>query len=319
MDSLKRLDSWELLAERIPLLGPGEAAALLEGGCWEASGRLVPPPALDGPYSAAAMLWLMARAGERAPQGLAPTQGICLDLRGEPLAALPTDLGSFSSLRELYLCGNGLADLPEALGELQHLSVLSLGDNRISSLPSSISGIWMTLSKLYLGDNRISSLPFHEDDMPFIDHGCIGSNPLPEPVGDRWMLRADALEAADRIIELFDAAASSPSHADARSMVQLGFFLATHLDDPMIYGHLFRDVSIGPEGVVAWTSHFTSSSRRQPWLRFAALRLLPCITRGSIVHPSLWRRNISHLDLSGERLPSIPEELSLLGGCTLSA
>ena len=316
MDWLKGQDSWSVLSERIPRIRPREAALLLAGGLWEASGVLRPPPAMEGPYAAAAMLWLMVQAGLEAPAGLEPSGGEILDLRGEAVPALPGGLGSFSAVRALHLCGNGLDRLDESLGEMAGLAVLSLGRNRISGLPRSTRSLWQTLSKLYLGDNRISSLPFHEDDM-LIWQGSIGTNPLPEPVGERWMLRADAQAAADRILELFDAAASTPSSVDARFLVERGVFLARHLDEPMIYGRLFEGVSVADGGLVQWSGPFNGPARKQPWLRFAALRLLPSITPGSIVHPSLWRRNLLRLDLSCEKLPEEPVELAGLEGCSL--
>lgn len=102
-----------------------------------------------------------------------------LDLGRVRLEAVPSEVLSLKSLRDLYLCGCGLAAFPaglEALPALRylnldrnsiqtlpdalppHLAFLRLNRNSISELPPSV-GALSSLRRLYLRGNRLQALP----------------------------------------------------------------------------------------------------------------------------------------------------------------
>ena len=54
----------------------------------------------------------------------------------------------------LELNGNLLASLPSEIGQLANLEYLGLGDNKLASLPAEI-GQLTNLERIYLGDKRL--------------------------------------------------------------------------------------------------------------------------------------------------------------------
>lgn len=103
-----------------------------------------------------------------------------LDLSGNLLSALPTDLGRLQKLKILFCSNNPFTVLPEVLGDCPALDVagfkackietvpptalnpnlrwLILTDNNISELPEAI-GYCSRMQKLMLAGNNLSSLP----------------------------------------------------------------------------------------------------------------------------------------------------------------
>lgn len=158
-----------------------------------------------------------------------------LDLRWVPLDSLPIE--PFCQLKALYLHKNQLSQLPDLNG-CSSLQILSLGKNYFTALPSSIKDLWMSLQYLYLGDNQIQTLPFQEEEM-MIAHGSIGSNPLPEPVGDRWMLRADAVSCIAALHMLSRAPKGIP-HALVQELRALFIHNCIQIDDPMVFSLLLE-------------------------------------------------------------------------------
>jgi len=207
-----------------------------------------------------------------------------LDLRWIPLADLP--IVGFSNLTHLYLHENSLSVLPEDLHRLEKLKVLSLGHNQISALPSSISYLWMTLERLILGSNQIQALPFIEEEM-MIMHGSIGSNPLPEPVGEAWMFRQDARNCIEQLHWL-----SRPQPGTSIDIVHLyqDIFVQNclALDEPMVYEALF-------EGYL-WEDGFGLRHSEHHYETEVAVlgRVLAHIQPDVLLHPSIARKIFYH-------------------------
>ncbi|XP_078179308.1 LRR/ubiquitin-like domain protein [Carex rostrata] len=81
-----------------------------------------------------------------------------LSLNNNRLTALPSSLGSLTSLRQLHLAFNNLTALPTELASLTHLEVLKANNNRISLLPLSI-GNCKSLIEIDLSSNLLTELP----------------------------------------------------------------------------------------------------------------------------------------------------------------
>ncbi|KAK7301695.1 hypothetical protein RJT34_12567 [Clitoria ternatea] len=104
-----------------------------------------------------------------------------VSLNHNNLTALPSTLGSLSSLRELHVSNNKLGGLPNEIGHLTKLEVLRANNNRMSTiselignchslvevdfssnflseLPETFSSL-SNLKALYLGNNGMKSLP----------------------------------------------------------------------------------------------------------------------------------------------------------------
>ncbi len=74
------------------------------------------------------------------------------------LELLPTSIGDFKNLEELYITENRLKNLPESLGNLLTLKILNLSDNHIIELPNEIGNL-INLKELHLNHNVIQFLP----------------------------------------------------------------------------------------------------------------------------------------------------------------
>lgn len=80
-----------------------------------------------------------------------------LDLSGNMLDALPTDLGRLHKLRVLFCSNNRFTTLPESIGQCAQLDILGFKANRIRSVPS--DALPASLRWLILTDNAIETLP----------------------------------------------------------------------------------------------------------------------------------------------------------------
>ncbi|MFX1572856.1 MAG: leucine-rich repeat domain-containing protein [Promethearchaeota archaeon] len=74
------------------------------------------------------------------------------------LKVLPSSIGNFENLQELYLTENRLKSIPESIGNLTFLRKINLSDNHIISLPVEIGDL-TNLKELYLDHNVIQFLP----------------------------------------------------------------------------------------------------------------------------------------------------------------
>ena len=226
-----------------------------------------------------------------------------LDLRGQPIDGLPTGLHRLKNIEALYLSDNGLSELPDDLGLFPKLKTLSLGKNFITALPEGLGELWASLVNLYLGHNVITELPFDVSTMAYLKVGSIGTNPIPEPIDTVcWMLRAYAKEMPERLGYLV-ANAWSSSHQSTHAAIFLNqaVSLARQMNEPMVYEALYSDTRIDDQGVIQWGGFFCpEKAHLRVQRRQLGLSLLPHITRGACVHPSLWAQNVSVLDLSSE-------------------
>ena len=123
------------------------------------------------------------------------------------------------------------------------------------------------------------------------------------------MLRAHAKQAAESLLSLFHA------HGPKDKVVlfiEQGVDLLTTLDEPMVWEHLFKDVSINRDGKITWNGFFPERA----WVRYAGLQLLPMIHKGAMIDESLWAQHISKLNLQEEPLLKFPEQLHQLPNVT---
>jgi hypothetical protein len=102
-----------------------------------------------------------------------------LNLSHNRLTQLPAEITSLTKLEELYASNNQLTSLPQDLGRLTDLTRLSLSGNQIESLPASI-GQLAKLEKLELNDNKLSRLPGEICELTNLRHLWIKNNRLTE-------------------------------------------------------------------------------------------------------------------------------------------
>jgi Leucine-rich repeat (LRR) protein len=81
-----------------------------------------------------------------------------LDLGGQGLSALPSEIGRLTHLTTLLLHNNQLKTLPPELAKLTSLQVLGLGGNPFEQLPREVLAL-NNLTELYLDGNRLTRLP----------------------------------------------------------------------------------------------------------------------------------------------------------------
>ena len=81
-----------------------------------------------------------------------------LNLSGNKMSELPTEIGELTNLSELGLNENQINKLPAEIGELTNLSELYLRQNQISKLPAEI-GELTKLTGLYVRQNQLTELP----------------------------------------------------------------------------------------------------------------------------------------------------------------
>ncbi len=74
------------------------------------------------------------------------------------LKLLPSTIGNFENLKELYITENILQYLPGSIGNLITLEILNLSNNHLIELPDEIGNL-INLKELYLNHNIIQILP----------------------------------------------------------------------------------------------------------------------------------------------------------------
>ncbi len=237
-------------------------------------------PILGFPWSGSCRysiyLWLFSKQATA-------TEITRLDLRGCELPFLPPEISSFSNLQTLLLCSNSLSILPKSLGEvtLQHLS---LGHNKISKIPKSLRKCGMTLEYLTLGRNHIKGeYSFLREDFYFLKRGSIGNSQIPEPIGNSWMMYADACEAVKRIHEWLMACFL----LEDQNWISQALEILKQCDEPMIDEILFKDCLV-KDGIF----HTPYVAESEKWLRFVLRVRLTKMNEGAVVHPSLWNKNL---------------------------
>ena len=81
-----------------------------------------------------------------------------LDLNGNQISKLPTELGALTGLEVLVLSRNAITSVPAELGALTGLEVLVLSENAITSVPAEL-GALTGLTRLFLTDNQLTGVP----------------------------------------------------------------------------------------------------------------------------------------------------------------
>ncbi len=81
-----------------------------------------------------------------------------LDLSGNRLTRLPSEINKLIQLKQLNLLLNSLTSIPNEIGDLKNLTYLGLHFNNLTSIPSAIGNL-TKLKVLELKDNNISSIP----------------------------------------------------------------------------------------------------------------------------------------------------------------
>jgi hypothetical protein len=102
-----------------------------------------------------------------------------LDLHGLGLKALPPITGDFSHLRRLNVSGNRLQSLPSEIWQLGRLKHLDLGNNRLRQLDPGV-GRLARLESLDLSENRLTTLPIELADCAQLSHLDLFGNLLTE-------------------------------------------------------------------------------------------------------------------------------------------
>ena len=81
-----------------------------------------------------------------------------LDLEGNKLTELPSEIGNLINLRELDLSNNRLLKLPSEIGQLVNLRDLHIRNSQLTELPREIGNL-TNLETLYLTKNKLTELP----------------------------------------------------------------------------------------------------------------------------------------------------------------
>jgi Leucine-rich repeat (LRR) protein len=100
-----------------------------------------------------------------------------LNLKGQKLKQVPTEVFNFPNLTQLYLSNNQITALPEEIGKLSYLTVLDVSKNKLTALPSSI-GNMQQLASIDFSQNKITTLPMSFFQLPSIEIIKMFSNPL---------------------------------------------------------------------------------------------------------------------------------------------
>jgi leucine-rich repeat protein SHOC2 len=105
--------------------------------------------------------------------------------------AVPAEIGQFTSLKRLVICGTQLTNLPAEIGQLTALTVLDLSDNKLTSLPAEI-GQLTSLQRLNLRRNQLTSMPAEIGQLTALTELILRDNKLtslPAEVGQLTSLR----------------------------------------------------------------------------------------------------------------------------------
>ena len=99
-----------------------------------------------------------------------------LNLSGNALSSLPTDLHRLKHLRVLFCSENAFTELPECLGRCAKLSMIAFRVNKISHVPA--AALPPQLRWLILTDNCISQLPDELGQRPLLQKLMLAGNQL---------------------------------------------------------------------------------------------------------------------------------------------
>jgi len=109
-----------------------------------------------------------------------------LNLSDNQLSNIPAEIGNLSNLAELYLNDNQLSSLPTTTGNLSNLTNLTLSANQLNSVPSEISNL-SSLTRLYLDNNQLISIPIEIGNLFTLTVLALSNNQLssiPNEIGN---------------------------------------------------------------------------------------------------------------------------------------
>ena len=120
-----------------------------------------------------------------------------LNLRGNRIEHIPTEIGSILSLKVLVLSSNQfIGALPETICQLSNLERLEANGNRLAALPETIGGLTV-LNALELDGNQLTVLPESISQLSCLETLTLESNRLtflPEAIGLLSSLKALSLQ-----------------------------------------------------------------------------------------------------------------------------
>ena len=93
------------------------------------------------------------------------------------LVFLPTSIQKLNQLEWLDLSGNKLTELPSEIGDLKELRTLNVRKNQLVSLPTSIQKL-QQLEDLDLSYNKLTELPSEIGDLKELRRLNVTGNPL---------------------------------------------------------------------------------------------------------------------------------------------
>ncbi|OAA66328.1 Endonuclease/exonuclease/phosphatase [Cordyceps fumosorosea ARSEF 2679] len=138
-----------------------------------------------------------------------------MDMSGQGLRNLSTDLFRYTFLCELYIASNKLSRLPKQIGELRQLKHLDVSYNQLTELPPEL-GMCTSLKQLLLFNNNVADLPYELGSLYALDVLGIEGNPL-EP-----NLKQEIMDKGTRsLITAFRENAPVPPEPEPRKQIVL--------------------------------------------------------------------------------------------------
>ena len=98
-------------------------------------------------------------------------------MRDNQLVGLPTSIQRLTKLEVLNLSGNKLTELPSEISDLRELRGLWVRDNQLVGLPISIQRL-TKLERLALNGNKLTELPTEIGDLRLLSELSVSHNPL---------------------------------------------------------------------------------------------------------------------------------------------
>ena len=100
-----------------------------------------------------------------------------LDLSGNDIESLPSEIGKLKKLQELYIIDSGLRALPGEIRMFTDLRILDVHDNELTGIPAEI-GQLPKIEKIDFSGNQITALPNEIYNLTHLDELNITGNPL---------------------------------------------------------------------------------------------------------------------------------------------